>query len=237
MRTTFSIKSILAVSLVLIMSSTAAAIISGGSVTFKNCLIPCSIEVEGLLKGLGNVTKTPTAFTATVALVSGTVFCKNPANNSVEANGQPFKDIPVTVDAAANINPAQVSRNGKALSDIIIHDSEMIAALAQAGFSVTCQNANWVKAIVVTDMEVLGQQVSDPDPANTTCFLTPAENQDFIIDSSCHIDDSLRNHCTLPEPYFTTPKLALGKQVKEIDYQCSQICHSTDSTQCNLDTP
>src|SRR5262245_25306456 len=182
--TKFLIKSILAVSLVLIMSSPAAAYVGVVGGRFVWCPAPCSIEVDGLLQGLGNVIKgpnfTPTAFTATAFNISGVGLCKNPAANSFEGNGVPFSSVPVAVTGANAISPTQITKNGKALADIVIHDQQITDALALAGFNFTCQNSNWIKVVVVTQLEILGRQLSDPDPTIPFCTLT-GPDEDLVI--------------------------------------------------------
>jgi hypothetical protein len=240
MTTKFLIKSILAVGLVVIMSSTVGAIVSSTTVSgctlYKKSLGQCSIFVEGLLKGLGNVTSNPTAFTVILTRISGRIFCKNPAGNSIEANGVPFQDVEVSPVGADTINQGQVTRNGRALSEIVFHDPQLIAELAEAGFTVSCQNSNWIQVIVVTQLEVTGKQLSDPTPNDDAqCLLDPGPNQNFIIDSTCDVDDTLRNSCRIEEPYFSNPASAIG--VAKYDYDCSEICHSSDPTQCDVNIP
>jgi hypothetical protein len=248
--TTFSIKSILAVSLALIMSimiSTAGAVVSSTTVSgcslYKKSLGQCTVFVDGLLKGLGNVSKNPTAFTATMFQISGRIFCKNPAGNSIEGQGVPFQDFEVSpIEDGQAINPATLTKNGKTLSEIAFHDPRIIQALADAGFTVSCQHSNWIQVIVVTKMQVMGQQISDPNPSTTSddCNL-PATGPLTI--GGCDIDDTLRVSCRIQDPYFNDPASAIG--VKNYDYgnadtgtgNCTEICHSTDPTQCSLTAP
>jgi len=250
MTTTFSIKSILAVSLVLIMGSTAGAIVTvplniSGCTAIKRSLGQCSVFVDGILKGLGNVSQgnnfTPTAFAVSLSRISGRIFCKNPAGNSLEGNGVPFADFEVPIQNADTINPASISKNGKTLSEVDFHDAQIILALAEAGLAVSCQNSNWIQVIVVTKMEVMGQQLSDLNPSdnNDGCFLP--QTGALTIDS-CNIDDTLRVSCRIQDPYFIDPKSAVGKNYNYGDEvtgtgSCTVICHSTDSAQCNLNTP
>ena len=119
----FSIKSILAVGLVVIMSPTASAIVTysvSGCTAYKKSLNLCSVFVDGILKGLGNVTNNPTAFTVTMSKISGTLY-KNPANNAL-SNGVPFIELPVDLTQLEPINPTQVTKNGKALADVVLRN-------------------------------------------------------------------------------------------------------------------
>jgi len=253
MTSKFAIKSILGVSLIFMlgaMSSPASAIVSSTTVSgcslYKKALGQCSVFVDGILKGLGNVTKNPTAFRVTMSKISGQVFCKNPAGNSATANGQPFFDEFVSLDAGDTIAPGEVSRNGKALSETTFHDPVIIGAFPADQFP-DCQNQNWIKVIVVTRMQVMGRQYEDPTPADNSpgnCFLNPdlAAGEEFDFDG-CTVVDTLRTSCRIEDPYFNNPALALG--VKSYSYGnentgtggCTEICHSNDETQCNAGFP
>lgn len=257
MTTTFSIKSVLAVSLVFILSaisSTAGALVSSTTVSgcslYKKALGQCTVFTDTILKGLGNVTRNPTAFTATMSKISGSIFCKNPAGNTVEDNnGTPFTEVAVVLAGADTINPAQVTKNGKALSEIDFHDQEIIAAIKSVpGISVPdCQNSNWIQVIVVTKMQIMGQQWEDPSPGdNASCFLTPGPGENFDF-ADCNNTDTLRVSCRIQDPYFSNPASAIG--VKLYNYgadvegpgagtgSCTVICHSTNPAECNLTSP
>jgi len=218
----FVIKSILAVSSVFVlsvMSPTANALVSSTTVSgcslYKKSLGQCSVFVDGILKGLGNVGKNPTAFAVTMTKISGTIFCKNPAGNSTEANGVPFTNVEVLLSDVDPLEQAQVTKNGKALSEIVFHDPQIIEAIKTATQVPDCQHSNWLQVIVVTQMEVIGQQLEGSDPSVIT--------------------DTLRTSCRIQDPYFLNPASAIG--VKSYDYNCTEICHSTDSSACNLTTP
>lgn len=239
MSTKFAIRNILVASSVFalsVMSPTASALVSSTTVSgcslYKKSLGQCSVFVDGILKGLGSVTKTPTAFTATMARISGTIFCLNPAGNSAEANGVPFSEIPVAIAGADAIEQVQVQKNGKALSEIVFHDPAIIAAIKTAVQVPDCQS-NWIQAIVVTKMEVMGQQWQDPSPSDASQCLLTGENLE--IDNTCVLVDTLRTSCQIQDPYFQNPVSALG--VGSYNYVCAEVCHSTDPAQCDLNTP
>lgn len=250
MTSSFSIKSIIAVSLVLIMSimsSTASAWVTSTTVSgcslYQKSLGQCTVYVDGLLKGLGNVNKNPTAFEATMWNMSGLVTCYNPAGNAFEGQGVPFTDIEVSLDSGSTISPDALTRNGKTLSEIAFHDPQIVAAINSAlDEPVTCQNSNWFPVAVVTSMQIMGRQVSDPDPSTAAdgCDL-PATGD--ITTTGCTIDDTLRVACRIQDPYFDDPASALG--VAYYDYgdimtgtgYCTEICHSTDPTACNSTNP
>lgn len=247
MTSKFAIKSILGVSLVLMVSiviPTASAIVSSTTVSgctpTKKLLGQCSIFVDGLLKGLGNVSNNPTAFTATLSKMSGVIFCKNPANNAL-SNGQPFTETEIPLTGGDAIEPRQVTKNGKALSEIVFHDVDIIEAIKRGTQVPDCQNSNWIQLVVVTRMEVMGQQLEDPSPTSTdpdTCLLTGAT---LDIDG-CVVTDTLRTSCRIQDPYFLNPASAVGNSYNYGNEQtgtgsCTEICHSTDSSECNLALP
>jgi hypothetical protein len=230
MTTKFSIKSILAVSLVLIMSSTASAyvykMINGQIV---NCTLSplCSIQVEGLLKGLGNVTNNTTFFTVSILIQEGTMVFLNPAGNSKQANGVPFGDVFVELTETDLINAGQVTKNGSALSEIIFHDADMIDAIVAAlqaqcladPNSESCdtlnqintQNQNWLRLIVVTRLQVLGQQFTNNN-----------------------LEDALGQQCEAPNQVQANPKNFVGV---EFTYGCTEECHNKTGPQCPLLLP
>jgi hypothetical protein len=168
--------------------------------------------------------------------ISGQIFCKNPAGNSSTANGTPFIHELVELTEGDTINPAQVSRNGKALSEIDFHDPQIIQAFVDADFVIPdCPNPNWIKVIVVTEMEITGKQWEDPFPnIDAQCFLTPGEGEFFNF-SDCVVTDTLRTSCRIQDPYFENPASAIG--VKSYNYACSEICHSSDPLQCDVNVP
>lgn len=248
----FAIRSILAVSLgfmLSVISSTASALVDSTTtsgcnlITHKNKLgQPCSIFVEALLKQLQNVSNNPTAFTATLSNLSGRIFCKNPASMSFEGNGTPFNGEDVFVTGGATIAPATVTKNGRSLKEIVIHDPEIISALAQAGFSVSCVNPQWIQVIVITAMQVTGKQLRDDDPLNNNdgCFL-PATGE--LIVGGCTIVDTLRTSCRIQDPYFTDPVSAINAGFYSYGAantgtgDCTEICHSADPSLCSPTIP
>src|SRR5262245_6506093 len=110
--TKFLIKSIPAVSLVLIMSSTAGAWTYGTSASqlFCQSLGTCSIKVDGILKGLGNVTNDPTNFTVRILVQAGAIVVANPGGN-IGGIGVPFGDVVVELTGTDLIGAKDVSKN------------------------------------------------------------------------------------------------------------------------------
>src|SRR5262245_33288636 len=117
MATRFITASILIIGLVLLMGTKAEARISGQATKQTGCTQElaavgfctcpeggCSIIVAAILNGLGNVTKVPTAYAVTVSITKATIFCFNPATNSLNGNGVPFRGS-ATLDGLDTIQP------------------------------------------------------------------------------------------------------------------------------------
>lgn len=243
MTVSFSIKSILAASLVLLMSfvSSTARAYDITYPTYSNCVynavtgtIDCSIDPAAVLKGLKNVSKTKTAYSATInRIFSGAIFCTNPADNAVHAQGVPFYDVVITdpLTSSEAVSPDALTKNGKTFADLDpIEDPEIIAALASAGFNVTCQNELWYQRIIVTRMQAFGQIVTEDDAAVAPCDLSPAVGDPLVLEG-CTPQDNLLNYCELPEPYLSDPQQALDTVVP---YSCTVICHDADPDLCNI---
>ena len=127
MTSKFAIKSILALSLgfmLSVISTIASAVLSPQSTTSTTCTLlmraqgKCSIEVEGVLKGLGNTTLTPTAYRVRLLIQEGFIVMQNPAGNTSTAQGVPFENISVQLDASGLISAAQIDRKGRTLEDV-----------------------------------------------------------------------------------------------------------------------
>src|SRR5262245_61053886 len=108
--TKFLIKSILVISLVLIMGSRAGAWVDDTSYSQLFCADfgLCSIRANGLLKGLGNVNNNTTFFTVNILIQEGTIVIANKGGNT-GGTGIPFGPVTVTLTESALINAAQVS--------------------------------------------------------------------------------------------------------------------------------
>jgi hypothetical protein len=257
MTVSFSIKSILAVSLVLIMSfmsSIAGAWVSGTSSSNLSCtptqilLGQCSIKSSGALKGLGNTTNDQTAYSVDLLIEAGSIEGVNPAFNADPANGTPFGSLAINVSASSLVDAEQISRNGRATKDIIFHDDELIAAVlaaldssCSAGDLDACaileeinsqiaQHPNWHFGIVVTQMQVLGKQWTDEVGG---CDLLGEFSDDH---TGCTLTDALGSTCTAPQDVQDDPGSYLWV---EFDYDCTEVCHNTDkkSTSCPADLP
>jgi len=234
MKSSFSIKSILAASLVLVtglMSSTATAYDLSSSNVY-NChwdvvtnSIKCSIKADAVLRGLRNVTRVPVAYNVTLSELHGYIFCTNPADNSSEANGTPY-DPSGELGGAQAIAPDSVAKNGKTLGEIEFDDPLLLDAF---NYEIDCPNSNWNQRVVITQLRAFGQLVTDGDEAvmPTACDLT---SEPPFVDDSCTPQDNLVNDCALPEPYFSNPQLAIDTIVP---YNCSQRCEDTDYASCN----
>jgi hypothetical protein len=240
MKRSFSIKSILAVSLALITSivSSTASAYKSTSTSVTSChwdaltnTVQCSLLASAVLSGLRNVTNTPVAYTVTVYDLSGEIFCTNPADNAINGQGTPFTSVPVSLPGAEAITPALVSKNGRVLSEIVIDDPTLIAALADAGIVVTCQNSNWIQRVILTHLRAFGQIVTDGNETATTPTSCDLTSDPLIIDATCTPQDNVLNDCTLPEPYYSNPKSAIDTVVP---YSCTEICHDSDPALCYL---
>lgn len=263
----FLMKSILAVSLVVFMGTPSWAEVDGTSTTQTSCtsrqirLGLCSLKVEGLLKRLGNVTNNPTAFAATILIQAGTVVFRNPAIKSGEAEGVPFVTEGFTLEGVVPLDANQVSRNGRALADIVFHDPELIAAVI-AGLTAKCgaeppdldacaslaaiqrqvdQHPNWAQTVVVTELQVLGQQFTDADTTSDACNLADRDPDpdivQVIIDAACYPPtDALGTQCTAPPEVVAD---AVTYTWKAFTYACTEICHDLDNNlpDCNLGFP
>lgn len=227
MTTKFLIKSILAISLILIMSSTAGAWTSSTSSSqlFCKSLGTCSIKVEGILKGLGNVTTDPTNFTVSILVQAGAIVIANPGGNT-GGIGVPFGDVLVQLTGTDLIGVKDVSKNGSALAEIIFHDADLIAAVVaalqaqcDAGITTSCdklaqinQKPNWKRAIVVTEMQVLGVQVTNGISV-----------------------DELGSQCEAPSQVIADPISFVGVA---FNYGCTEECHDrTGDPACDGSLP
>jgi hypothetical protein len=144
----------------------------------------CSVNVESLLGGLGNVSQGPNAdvvlYRVTMFMQDVHVSCVNKAGNAEPANGQPFINLAVDVSEEDLIDAAQVTKNGRALSDILFEDHEIIATLIAADAfdeSITsaadlCQK-NWTPRVLIRKMQVFGQVFNNSELADAMavqCF-------------------------------------------------------------------
>ena len=238
MTTNFSIKSIWAVCAVLIMSiwSSTAGAYDVKSTTASNCgwdysttpaTFHCSIGTSSTLSGLRNTEANPVAFTVTLRLEAGTVFCTNPADNSIHGQGLPFHDVLITIESGEPISPTLISRNGRFLADIIFSDPELAAALAAAGLEgAECQNSNWIARPIITQMRIFGQIWKDSaglEPNVTACNV---ETDPPVIDgATCAEQDGLLNYCELN---VADPADAIGVYQ---EYTCTELCSGTG---CNI---
>ena len=227
------LKGILVLGIMLFMGPAASAWVSGTSTTQTKCTTQlhlaglCSIEVEGLLKGLGNVTKTPTAFGVTVVVQEGKVYCKNPAGNSLEGNGVPFRGA-IALDGGDTITAADVSKNGKTLKEIVFHDWQLIEAVIAGGVvtadEIACPNPGWIQIILVKKLQVFGEQFTDPTPSDTTtCDL----DSDPLNLFGCTLVDALGTQCS-------APVVADDKTLvwQPFSYGCTEICHDATGSTC-----
>jgi hypothetical protein len=231
MASRFITRSILVIGLVFLMGTTAGARIGGQSTSQTGCTQElhdagfCSIEVEGLLTGLGNVTNVPTAYAVTVRIQEGKVYCKNPAGGNLEGNGVPFRGA-ITLEGGDTINAGDVTKNGKSLKEIVFHDAQMIQAVVDSGAvtaeEISCPNPGWTQIILVKQLQVLGEQFTDPTEP-TTCDLN---SDPLIIDTTCTLVDALGTQCTAPAAPGGDDKNLVWQQ---FTYACTKLCHNSNN--------
>jgi len=210
---------------------------SGGYSSLGKCCIgtkcfPCSVRADRILKGLGNVNLNPTEFKVWLYLQNSSLWCQNKAGNATPANGQPYGQI--TVEAVDQIKSTEVSKNGKALSDITFHDrtqngeigmiEALIANNAVPGITNVdqlCPNANWQVYLLITQMQALGQLFTTnglEDALGQQCYAPPGANAfdsfDFVgingpgtsCDTLCWNSNKSFGICSNP-PNFPIPLL------------------------------
>ena len=190
--------------------------------SLPSCKKVCSIDVASILSGLGNTTPggtTPNAaYAVNLFLEDATVFCVNQPGNAKSAQGQPFINEPVELTGEDLIEPATISKNGRALSEITFTDQDIIDALIAAGAlaSASCPNENWQIRVFVKEMEVFGRLFRDEDgtwPGG--CDLT----NPFTF-GSCVLGDALNQQCNAPNNATVN---------QPFTYSCTTLCHNADS--------
>ena len=257
MITRSSIKNVLPASLFLVMSflsSTAGAIVYPVTTTSTSCTLAlraagkCSLAVEGILRGLGNTSNNPTAFSATILIRGGFIVFTNPAGKSGTAQGTPFANLEVALQASDLIDANQIDRNGRAISTLEYHEDALIDAI-RAGLAAGCtagnelncqqqaaieaqiaQHPNWIRWAVVTKLEVLGQQFVQSLP---NCDINAAlASGDF---SGCiPPEDALGNKCDAPQTVLNNPIQFAGKA---FNYNCVEACHNKTGPTCPTSLP
>jgi hypothetical protein len=171
----------------------------------------CSVDVEGLLGGLGNVSKgpnaNPVAYRVTMFIQDAEVSCINPGGNAERASGQPFIGTPVPISDTDVINSAaQVTKNGRALADVLFEDADIIDNLIKAGAFVDsgitsiadlCPNTGWTARVLVKQMLVLGQAF-DNSENSLICDLNNPETSYISLNDGCNLTDAMAVQCYAP---------------------------------------
>jgi hypothetical protein len=184
----------------------------------------CSVNVEGLLGGLGNVSKgpnaNPVAYRVTMFIQDAEVSCINPGGNAERANGQPFFTTAVPLSATDVINsPKQVTKNGRALADVLFEDSDIINGLIAGGafdgtnitsLADVCPNAGWTARVLVKQMQVLGQVFDNSENSPTCGQLVQVGDESVprlfhdprtsyaVVNDGCNLTDALTVQCYAP---------------------------------------
>lgn len=225
MTSKFAIKSILAGSSVLMLSVISTPVwapLYPQSTSQTTCTLAmraaklCSVKTEGLLRGLGNVQNDETFYRVFLNIKAGHVVFQNPAGKSSQAQGVAFANVGVVLTGTEQIAANQIDQNGRALGDVTFHDDALVNAillalesactngdqgacdsLKQIG-SLSNQKPNWIKWAVLTQLEVLGQQLVEGI-----------------------VEDALGQACLAPGTVQKDPKSFVGK---EFAYDCTQKC-------------
>ncbi len=215
--------------------ATGAVVSCTSSTAWKTCNAKrCSIGVESLLKGLGNLTSGPNSDDAAnrvkVFLQEVTVQCRNPGGQAENANAPKFVGE-VVLTANDFIEPASVQKNGKALSNVGFVDGVILAAIGITSTADLCPNSNWTVKPLVTKMRVLGELFYDEDPANAAdnCVLD-GEPADFDF-LGCSLRDALSVQCFAPSGAIA------GAEFTYVGANsfapCDTLCHNSAGTLCD----
>jgi hypothetical protein len=190
--------------------------------TAPSCRKVCSVDVLSLLSGLGNTTpgdSSNAAYAVNLFVEQASVFCVNRPGNAQSAQGQPFINEAVEIQATDLIEPASITKNGRALSEIVFTDKDIVDALAAAGAfgdkNAACPNANWQIRVFVGEMEVFGRLFRDEDGAGGACNLTNPGTFGF-----CTLGDAMSVQCNAPNNATVTAPF---------EYNCDTLCHNSDN--------
>ena len=88
-----------------------------------------SVEVASILKKLQNANTTAPAYEVTLFLQQVSARCKNPAGGSENANGNPF-NLDVVLSDTQTPKDFPISKNGRAISEIVFTDNDLLNAVA-----------------------------------------------------------------------------------------------------------
>jgi len=213
--------------------SCTGAVISCSKATV--CFKQCSIGVASILSGLGNVTKgpnaTPAAYNVNLFVQDAEVSCVNKAGNAQSGEGQPFIDQSgVPAEESDTIDDAQVTKNGRALSDILFEDEQLLQALIDGGaFEGTgitsiadlCPNNNWTARVLVNQLQAFGRLFYDED-GQGGCNL-----DDPSTFPMCTLADALSVQCSAPaDATVDQPFTYVGGDGSP---PCDTLCHNSDN--------
>lgn len=189
----------------------------------------CSIEGEATLKKLANVTNTPTGYRLFAFLQNVELFCENQGGNAQPANGQPFLGQSVQLNQTDVIDAVQVTKNGTAVSEIIIHDADIVQALLNTPGvfppntteADLCPSGTWTVYPLVHEFQPHGQLFTNANNV-PTCDISNPSSAD-----GCVLNDALGEQCFAPA----------GATIYEpFDYvgangvpPCDTLCHNVAS--------
>jgi hypothetical protein len=186
----------------LVGTTAEAQIISGFRVIGIN-----SVEIESILKQLTNTRITEPAYEVVMFLQAVSARCTNPAGGTeIVNNGQPFQVENLVLGMTQIGQDFAITKNGRALSEIVFSDPSLIAAV-EAASGRLC-NPNWtVDKLVVHAMQVFGTLFSCEEGGD------PAAPRGL---PACRITDALGRQCDAPaaQDLFNTT----------FEYDCATVC-------------
>jgi hypothetical protein len=145
-----------------------------------------SVEVASILKRLQNATTTAPAYEVTLFLKQVSARCRNPAGGSENANGSPF-DLDVVLSETQTPKDFPISKNGRAVSEIVFSDDDLLSAIAPL-LGTVCKPKWTLDKIAVNKMQVFG----------TLFSCENGGNQDNPRVSGCIVADALGKQCVVP---------------------------------------
>jgi len=133
---------LLTISLSVALSNEAKSALSIPSWKFY-CYNPDCFEC--VIKGLGNSEKNSAVINIDIYKVRTITFCKNPADNAANAQGEVF-ELPIDFLIQSQIDPTSITKNGFAIVNVCWERSEFLNAVEAQIMSLEnegCINPNW----------------------------------------------------------------------------------------------
>lgn len=170
-----------------------------------------SVDTVDILSGLGNADITLPAFEVVLFPQLVSIRCTGPAGQTGEGrNGNPFEITNASVDQTLTIDNSQITKNGKALAEIVFTDADLIASIEAANGDSLCNNSWTATEIVVHALQVFG----------TLFSCEEGGNQNDPRATGCLIEDAQSQQCFVPDD-VTLDVLFSGTG----DYNCTTLCN------------